>query len=88
MNRLEVIQERKQALIQRSDEQRNQIARRFYQYQARTTIARNVTGILRNPLFLGLAGLVALKLPWRKSLKFGGLFWKGWKYFRLLRRFI
>ena len=86
MDSLEEITARKQALISRSDAERNNIALVYYQWQARTSVARQVTGILKNPLVLAGIGLVLLKMPWRRSYKFGGWAWRAWKLVRTIRR--
>lgn len=83
---IEQIGERKRALIASSDAQRNDLTRIYYGWQARTQVARQVTGILRNPFVLAGLGLVLLKLPWRRCYKMGGLAWRGWRLLMLLRR--
>lgn len=88
MNSLEEIAARKQQLLERSNEQRNEIARTYYQWQARTHVARQVTGFFKNPLVLAGLGLLALKMPWRRAYKMGGVAWKGWKFLRMVRRFV
>jgi hypothetical protein len=88
MNSLELIAARKQLLLARSNEQRNQLARAYYHWEARRNTARHVTGFLKNPVVLGLLGLLAIKMPWRKSVKMGGRFWKFWKIFKMARRFL
>jgi len=88
MNQLELLAAKKQALVELSNEQRNNAARVYYQWQARTSVARNVTGIFRNPIVLAALGFLAIKLPWRKSMKLGGWFWKSWKLLRVVKRFI
>jgi hypothetical protein len=87
MSRIDEIAGRKQRLIADSDARRNEIARVYYQYQARTLLARQVTGFLRNPLVLAGLGLLALKMPWRRTFRFGGWVWRVWRLFRTVRRF-
>lgn len=86
MNSLQEIAARKQELLSRSDAERNRIARSFYQWQARTHATRQVTRIFRNPLVLAGIGLLMLKLPWRRTYKFGGWAWKAWRLVRTIRR--
>ena len=86
MTNLEEIAARKQQLLDKSDAERHRIARVYYQWQARTTVARQVTGILKNPLVLAGIGLVLLKMPWRRTYRFGGWAWKGWRLVRTIRR--
>lgn len=86
MNSLEEIATKKQELLNRSDTERNRIARVYYQWQARTTVARQVTGVFRNPLVLAGIGLLLLKLPWRKTYRLSGWAWKGWRLIRTIRR--
>jgi hypothetical protein len=86
MNSLEEIATRKQALLNRSENERNRIARSFYQWQARTNTARQVGRIMRHPLFLAGMGLLAWKMPWRRTYKFGGWAWKAWRLVRTIRR--
>lgn len=86
MTNLEEIAARKDALIRRSDDERNEITRVYYQWQARTTVARQVTGFLKNPLVLAGLGLLALKMPWRRAYKMGGWAWRMWKFTRIFRR--
>lgn len=86
MSSLEEIAARKQELLSKSDAERNQIARVYYQWQARTTVAKQVTGILKNPLVLAGIGLLLLKMPWRRTYRFGGWAWKGWRLIRTIRR--
>jgi hypothetical protein len=84
--RLAEIAQRKELLLVQSEQGRDEIARRYYQWQTRTVLARQVTNIFKNPLVLAGLGLFAFKMPWRKSLRFGGWFWRGWKLFRTVRR--
>ena len=86
MERLDEITARKEQLIRKSDAERNNIALVYYQWQARTSVARQVTGLLKNPLVLAGLGLVLLKLPWRRTYKFGGWAWRAWKIVRTIRR--
>lgn len=86
MTQLEEIAARKQELLAQAEEERNHIARRYYQWQARTHATRQVTRILKNPFVLAGIGLVLLKMPWRRSYKFGGWAWKGWRLVRMIRR--
>ena len=86
MTNLEEIAARKQALLEQSDAERHRISRVYYQWQARTNVARQVTGVLRNPLVLAGIGLVLLKMPWRRTYRFGGWAWKGWRLIRTIRR--
>jgi hypothetical protein len=86
MNDLEEIAARKQALIGRSDGERNDIARIYYRWQARTQVARQVTRILKNPFVLGGIGLLLLKLPWRRTYKLSGWAWRAWRLVRTIRR--
>jgi hypothetical protein len=88
MTSLELIARRKQALVNRSYHDRNEIARVVYKWQARRQVAGQVTKIFKNPLFLSALGLLALKLPWKRTFKMSGWFWKGWKLFRLFRRIV
>ena len=86
MTSLEEIAARKQDLLGQSDRERNRIARVYYQWQARTTVARQVTGILKNPLVLAGIGLFLLKMPWRRTYRFGGWAFKAWRLIRTIRR--
>jgi hypothetical protein len=86
MTTLEEIAARKQELVGRSDDERNEITRVYYQWQARTAVARQVTSILKNPLVLAGIGLLLLKLPWRRTYKMGGWAWRLWKLVRVFRR--
>jgi len=86
MNPLEEIAARKQGLLTRSDAERNDIARVYYRWQARTSVARQVTGILKNPLVLAGIGLLMLKMPWRRAYKTSGWAWRVWKLVRTVRR--
>jgi hypothetical protein len=87
MSALDDIVARKQRLIAASDAGRNDMARRYYQYQARTLMARQVTNFLKNPLVLAGLGLFALKMPWRRAYKLGGWAWRAWRLLRTIRRF-
>ena len=87
MNALEEIVARKQRLIAESDAARNDVARRYYEYQARTLLARKVTNFFKNPLVLAGLGLLALKMPWRRAYKMGGWAWRAWRLLRMIRRF-
>jgi len=86
MTRIEEITARKQELARRSDDERNEIKRVYYQWQARTTVARQATSFLKNPLVLTGLGLLLLKLPWRRTYKMGGWAWRLWKFVRVFRR--
>lgn len=86
MNSREEVAARKQELLSKSDAERNRIARVYYQWQARTTVARQVTGILKNPLVLAGIGLLLLKMPWRRTYRLGGWAFKGWRLIRVIRR--
>jgi hypothetical protein len=86
MTKIEEITARKQELVRRSDDERNEITRVYYQWQARTAVARHVGSILRNPLVLAGIGLLLLKMPWRKTYKMGGWAWRLWKMVRVFRR--
>ena len=86
MNSREEVAARKQELLSKSDAERNLIARVYYQWQARTTVARQVTGILKNPLVLAGIGLLLLKMPWRRTYRLGGWAFKGWRLIRVIRR--
>ena len=86
MEWLDEITARKEQLLRKSDAERNNIALVYYRWQARTSVARQVTGILKNPLVLAGIGLVLLKLPWRRTYKFGGWAWRAWKIVRTIRR--
>ena len=70
----------KQELVRRSDDERNEITRVYYQWQARTAMARQVGSILRNPFVLAGIGLLLLKMPWRKTYKMSGWAWRVWKW--------
>jgi hypothetical protein len=87
MSALEEIVARKQRLIAASDAGRNDMARRYYEYQARTLMARKVTSFFKNPLVLAGLGLLALKMPWRRAYKLGGWGWRAWRLLRTIRRF-
>jgi len=87
MSALDQIVARKQALIAKSDDKRNDIARIYYEYQARTVLTRQITKLLRNPLVLAGIGLVALKMPWSRVYRLGGWAWRGWRLLRFVRRF-
>ena len=86
MKGLETLEERKRNLLERSDNERLNIARVYYQWQARSQVARQTFGIFKNPLVLAALGVVALKMPWRRAYRLGGWGWKGWKLLRLVRR--
>ena len=86
MSSLEEIAAHKQQLLGKSGDERMRIARVYYQWQARTQVARQVTGILKNPLVLAGMGLVLLKMPWRRTFRFGGWALKGWRLLRMVRR--
>ncbi|HVK58147.1 MAG TPA: hypothetical protein VM735_05140 [Candidatus Kapabacteria bacterium] len=86
MTNIEDITARKQALLARAETERNKIARTYYQWQARTHATRQVTRILKNPLVLAGIGLLALKMPWKRTYKFGGWAWKAWRLVRMVRR--
>jgi hypothetical protein len=86
MIRLGEIAARKEQLISRSSDERSSIARVYYQWQARTTVARQVTGVLKNPFVLAGLGLLLLKMPWRRTYKYGGWAWRAWRLVRTLRR--
>ncbi len=86
MSELEQITIRKQALINQSDLERNDIARTYYRWHARTNVARQVTGFLKNPWVLAGVGLLLVKLPWRRAYKMSGWGWRVWKLFRTIRR--
>lgn len=87
MSALEEIVARKQRLIAESDASRNDLARRYYEYQARTLLARKVSNFFRNPLVLAGLGLFALKMPWRRAYKMGGWAWRAWRLLQTIRRF-
>jgi hypothetical protein len=87
MTRLEEIIVRKQQLVAEADAARNNVARIYYQYQARTYFARKVTSFFKNPLVLAGLGLFALKMPWRRTYKLGGWAWRIWRLIRTARRF-
>jgi hypothetical protein len=87
MTRLEEIVARRQRLVAKSDAARNEMARVYYQYQARTVIARKVTGFLSNPLVLAGLALLTLKMPWRRAYRVGGRAWRLWRLLRTIRRF-
>ncbi len=84
---LEELAQRKQALVARSDASRLEMARVYYQYQARTVLARKMTSFFRNPLVLAGLGLLALKMPWRRTYRLGGWAWRAWRLLRSIRRF-
>jgi hypothetical protein len=86
MTKIEEIEAHKRHLVRRSDDERNEITRVYYQWQARTTVARQVTGILKNPFVLAGIGLLLLKMPWRRAYKMSGWGWRVWKLVRLFRR--
>jgi len=87
MSALEEILARKQRLIAASDAGRYEMARRYYEYQARTLMARKVSNFFKNPLVLAGLGLLALKMPWRRTYKLGGWAWRAWRLLRTIRRF-
>ena len=87
MTALEEISARKQLLIARSDGARSEIARLYYQAQARTFFARKVGSFFKNPLVLAGLGLFALKMPWRRAYRVGGWAWRIWRLLRTVRRF-
>ena len=87
MTRLEEIIARKQKLVADSDAARNNMARIYYHYQARTYVARKVSSFFKNPLVLAGLGLFALKMPWRRAYKLGGWTWRIWRLLRTVRRF-
>ena len=80
------IEERKRALVARSDAHRNEMTRVYYSWQARTQVARQVTGILKNPFVLTGIGLLLLKMPWRRTYRMGGWALRTWRFLMLLRR--
>ena len=88
MKTLPEITARKQQLIADSDAGRYEIARVYYQYQARTMAARQIAGFLRNPVVLAAIGLVALKMPWRRAYRMGGWAWRCWGVVRMVRRIL
>lgn len=88
MDALEEIAARKQRLLERSEAQRGEMARSYYQWEARTHVAKRTFRILRHPLFLAGLGLVALKLPWRRAFKMGGWALKAWRLLRLVQRMV
>ena len=49
-------------------------------------VARQVAGILKNPVVIAGMGLVMLKLPWRRAFRMSGLAWRTWRFLMLLRR--
>lgn len=86
--RLEEIAARKEALLVRSMQERNEIAHSYFRWHARTQVARQVTGFFRNPLVLAGLGMLALKLPWRRTFKWSGWVWRGWKLLQTVRRMV
>lgn len=88
MNGLAEIEGRKRLLLAKSEAQRLEMASQYYRWQARTTMARQVTGFLKNPLVLSALGLVLLKLPWKRAYRMGGWGLKAWRIVKLVRRFI
>ncbi|HTG43355.1 MAG TPA: hypothetical protein VK633_02365 [Verrucomicrobiae bacterium] len=88
MNRLDEIVVRKQQLLAESDAGRNEMARVYYLYQARTLMARQAASFFKNPLVLAGLGIFALKMPWRRAYKLGGWAWRGWRLLRTIRRFV
>ncbi len=87
MTRLDEIIAHKQRLIAESDVARYNMARVYYQYQARTVMARKVTSFFKNPIVLAGLGLFALKMPWRRAYKMGGWAWRIWRLVQTVRRF-
>lgn len=87
MDALEEVENRKRLLLERSEQERNDIARTYYQWQARSNVARQTLGFLRHPLVLSGLGLIAWRMPWRRALRFGGWGLKAWRLVRLARRF-
>lgn len=83
---MEEIAARKQRLLERSEAERNGIARAYYRWDARTEAARRAFGILRHPLVLAGLGVFALKMPWRRAFKMGGWALKAWRLLRLVQR--
>jgi hypothetical protein len=86
MNAFEELAERKSGLLRRSDAERTNIARVYYQWQARSQVARRTLGIFRHPLVLAGLGLFALKMPWRRAYRMSGWAFKGWRIVRLVQR--
>ena len=86
MTKIKEITARKQELVRRSGDERNEITRVYYQWQARTVMARQVGSILKNPFVLAGIGLLVLKMPWRRTYKMGGWAWRVWKLVRVFRR--
>jgi hypothetical protein len=86
MTALEEITARKTALLSQSDSERLEIARVYYQWQARSNVARQTLGIFRNPLVLAGIGIFLLKMPWRRAYRFGGWAFKTWRLLRLVQR--
>lgn len=85
---IHAIELRKRALTATSDAQRNDLTRIYYGWHARTSVARQVAGILKNPFVVAGIGLVMLKLPWRRAFRMSGLAWRTWRFLMLLRRII
>jgi hypothetical protein len=86
MNQLEELAARKEQLISRSDAERASIALTAYQWQARRQVARQVTGILKNPFVLAGLGLLLLKMPWRRTFRLSNWAWRGWRVLRTVQR--
>lgn len=86
MNVFDQLAARKRQLRARSDAQRMNIALVYYQWQARSNVARRTFGIFRHPLVLAGLGLFALKMPWRKAFRMSGWAFKGWRLLRLVQR--
>jgi hypothetical protein len=86
MNHLDDLAERKRQLLARSDDERLNIARVYYQWYARSEVARRSFAIFRNPLVLAGLGIFALKMPWRKAYRLSGWGFKAWRLLRLVQR--
>ena len=86
MNSFEELAERKRRLLERSESERTNIARVYYQWQARTQVARHTLKIFRNPLVLAGMGFLVWKLPWRRAYRLGGWGFKAWRLLRLVQR--
>jgi hypothetical protein len=86
VNALEDITARKQSLLNRSDSERMEIARVYYQWQARSNVARQTLGIFRNPWVLAGLGIFVLKMPWRRTYRLGGWAFKTWRLLRWAQR--
>lgn len=87
MTRLEEITERKRQLLARADAERNALIRTCCEYRARTLVASKVSGFIKNPIVLAGLGLLALKMPWRRTLKMSGWIWRGWRLLKTVQRF-